>query len=141
MSCTMELGREVNYRQDELQMRDYKKLRGQFVRVGKWSFAILWVSASIWSIQISTLSVEDRLEWAKNLPWIAALASLFTATISLVGVVTTTILTWRKDVRDKAAAALGNAKTSLEIEKLSLELGKLRSEQVVVSVQSDDVNA
>ena len=68
-----------------------------------------------------------------NIPIIVTLlgagASCLTSLVTLVGLVSTTVLTWRKESRDAKVAELERKQKEIEIEKERLELAKLKATQ------------
>jgi hypothetical protein len=60
---------------------------------------------------------------------LVAVASLLTAVTSLVGLVWTTFIGWRKEQREAEAAELERERRELEIEKLRREVEEARAKQ------------
>lgn len=56
----------------------------------------------------------------------ALVGSLATSFVSLIGFVTTTVITWRKEKRESALADMECKKLELELEKSKMELEELK---------------
>ncbi|MCB0205037.1 MAG: hypothetical protein H6649_11385 [Caldilineae bacterium] len=74
----------------------------------------------------TTRVVSDGLV---NDPRVVLGVTLMTATISLVGFISTTWLAWRKESRESASYRLQMERQQLEIERLRLELEKERGKK------------
>jgi hypothetical protein len=74
---------------------------------------------------------------------VLTLVSLITSVTSLLGLVSTTVLGWRRESRESKAAELDRQRQELEIEKLRLELERERTAsrrtQELESTVSDDL--
>jgi hypothetical protein len=60
--------------------------------------------------------------------WISV-APLITATIALLGLIITTVVSIRKEKRERISSQLDNQKKELEIEKLKVELDRLKEQK------------
>ena len=58
-----------------------------------------------------------------------AATSLLTAVVSLIGLVSTTVLAWRKERRASEVADIDKERQEIELEKARLELEKMREEE------------
>ncbi len=62
-----------------------------------------------------------------NVSYTALIGSILTSITSLVGFVTTTVITWRKEKRESSLADMQLKKLEAELEKSRLELERLKS--------------
>jgi hypothetical protein len=60
---------------------------------------------------------------------LALISTLATSLASLIGFVTTTAITWRKEKRESALAEVERKKLELELEKSKLELEEMKREK------------
>lgn len=60
---------------------------------------------------------------------LALVSSLATSLASLIGFITTTAITWRKEKRESSLADMERKKLELELEKSKLELEELKREK------------
>ena len=58
------------------------------------------------------------------------MGSLITSVTSLIGFITTTVITWRKEKREAALADMQRSKLETELEKSRLELEELKKSKV-----------
>jgi hypothetical protein len=80
-------------------------------------------------------SVPPAHPWIANITLLVSVASLITGIASLIGIVSTTILGWRKEIREARTFAIDNEKKELEIAKLRAELAKKNEEEQVTSLE------
>lgn len=73
--------------------------------------------------------VEPSPQGSRDASSIALAGSIITSVTSLVGFVTTTIITWRKEKRDASLADVERKKLETELEKSRLELEELKENQ------------
>jgi hypothetical protein len=66
---------------------------------------------------------------AEILTWLGTGASCLTSVVTFLGFVTTTIITWRKESREKADRELERKHKEIELEKEMLELERMKAEQ------------
>ncbi|MDO6477251.1 hypothetical protein Q4520_17660 [Alteromonas sp. 1_MG-2023] len=87
-----------------------------------------WVfltSSIIYVISIMSLTIANTtIQGPKELPLLISLLSLLTSLATLIGFISTTILAWRKENREKLHSDLDIKKKELEIEKLRQEIKK-----------------
>jgi len=75
------------------------------------------------------MSVDPNPEAPTFGGWVAIISSCVTSIVTLVGFVSTTILAWRKEAREKEDRELERKRKEIELEKQRLELEKVRAEQ------------
>ncbi len=63
-----------------------------------------------------------------NTPMIVSLVSFFTSCVTLIGLVVTTFIAWRKEGREARTAEVAAQLQQIELEKAKLELEKLKGE-------------
>lgn len=73
--------------------------------------------------------VEPSPQGSRDASTIALAGSIITSITSLVGFVTTTVITWRKEKRDASLADVERKKLETELEKSRLELEELKENQ------------
>ncbi|MBP6210611.1 MAG: hypothetical protein KA473_14350 [Anaerolineales bacterium] len=73
--------------------------------------------------------VEPSPQGSRDAGSIALAGSIITSITSLVGFVTTTVITWRKEKRDASLADVERKKLETELEKSRLELEELKENQ------------
>ena len=71
-------------------------------------------------------SSSSSHEPSGNISTSAMLGSLITSVTSLVGFITTTVITWRKEKRESSLADMERRKLETELEKSKLELEELK---------------
>ena len=86
-------------------------------------FACLFLIVSQTPIQKKTTSGGTVVGLSGALAWVSLLTSL----ASLVGLVSTTVLGWRKERREAREAELERQRRALELEKLELEIDKMKA--------------
>ena len=74
-------------------------------------------------------SIAENEKPAMETSNIALFSTLATSLASLVGFVTTTAITWRKEKRESDLAAMERKKLEIELEKSKLELEELKREK------------
>jgi hypothetical protein len=96
-----------------------------------WAFGLvlaLSLAALIVSLAVA-LSAGDRLPLAAedDESSLALIISTATSVISLIGLLSTNLMAWRREARDAREAELDLQRQRLELEKLRLELEKSRN--------------
>ena len=71
-------------------------------------------------------SSESSQEPSASMNSSAVLGSIITSVTSLVGFITTTVITWRKEKRESSLADMERRKLETELEKSKLELEELK---------------
>jgi uncharacterized membrane protein (DUF106 family) len=61
--------------------------------------------------------------------YLAVIGTVLTSAISLVGFITTTAITWRKEKREAALAEVERRKLEIELEKSRLEIERLKEDK------------
>lgn len=74
------------------------------------------------------MSIKVSGEPGQSPPIWVSLAPVATVVVSLLSVIITTIVSFRKEGREARSAVLDNQKRELEIEKLRVELNSLKEE-------------
>ncbi len=64
-----------------------------------------------------------------NTPVIVSMISFFTSFVTLIGLIVTTVIAWRKEQREAQTADVEAQLQQIELEKAKLELEKLKGEQ------------
>lgn len=100
-------------------------------RGAAWIFGVA-LAGSLAALAISlavTLSTQGRLPLAadSNAPSLVLILSTATSVVSLIGLLSTNLLAWRREARDAREAELELQRQRLEIEKLKLDLEKQKS--------------
>jgi len=100
-----------------MKLRTTKKLFGWLFSISSSIFLFLWVYL---------LYYDTRLFWneKKYLSIDISIIALLTSLTSLIGFLSTTIISWRKEHRESSYEKLEMEKRKLEIEKLKKELNK-----------------
>ena len=75
-------------------------------------------------------TVEPSVKNSSDINFTALIGSVITSVTSLVGFITTTVITWRKEKRESALADVERKKLELELEKDKLELNKMKKSRV-----------
>jgi len=75
-------------------------------------------------------AVDPNVKNSGDINFTALIGSLITSITSLVGFITTTAITWRKEKRESALADVERKKLELELEKDKLELNKMKKSRV-----------
>ncbi len=70
--------------------------------------------------------VDPSTQNSRNLNTITLVGSLIASVTSLIGFITTTIITWRKEKREASLADVQRMKLETELEKSKLELEELK---------------
>ncbi len=70
--------------------------------------------------------VEPSSQGSKDIGFTALIGSIITSVTSLVGFVTTTVITWRKEKREASLADIERKKLETELEKSRFELERLK---------------
>lgn len=100
-------------------------------RGAAWAFGLaLAVSLAVLAGSLAVLlSSAGRLALAAEgeAPSLVLILSTATSLVSLIGLLSTNLLAWRREARDSREAELELQRQRLEIEKLKLELEKQRS--------------
>ncbi len=60
---------------------------------------------------------------------VLTIVSFLTSLLTFIGLVSTTVIAWRKEKRESKAADLARQREEIELEKAKLELEKLKAEQ------------
>ena len=100
-------------------------------RGAAWIFGVaLGLSLAALAISLAVaLSTPGRLPLAaeSDAPSLVLILSTATSVVSLIGLLSTNLLAWRREARDTREAELELQRQRLEIEKLKLDLEKQRS--------------
>lgn len=100
-------------------------------RGAAWIFGVaLGLSLAALAISLAVaLNTPGRLPLAaeSDAPGLVLILSTATSVVSLIGLLSTNLLAWRREARDTREAELELQRQRLEIEKLKLELEKQRS--------------
>jgi H+/gluconate symporter-like permease len=74
----------------------------------------------------STPEVDPSSQNTKDMGLTALVGSVITSITSLIGFVTTTVITWRKEKREASLTDVERKKLETELEKTKLELERLK---------------
>jgi hypothetical protein len=110
----------------------YAKARKIFLALFLLSTSAALVMASIGASKFNTLagpSIDITPEALTIGGFVAIVSSCITSLVTLVGFLSTTILAWRKEAREKEDRELERKRKELELEKARLELEKIKGEE------------
>jgi hypothetical protein len=71
-------------------------------------------------------SVEPSPQHTRDINFTALVGSVITSITSLIGFITTTVITWRREKREASLADMQRQKLETELEKSRLELEELK---------------
>ena len=114
------------------QKSPYIKARNIFLALFLLSTGVVLVLAIFGASMIFTApgtSVDTNPEALTIGGLVAIISSCITAMVTFVGFVSTTILAWRKEAREKEDREMERKRKEIELEKERLELEKLKAEQ------------
>lgn len=101
-------------------------------RRARLAFLVLFIISTlvvIWLCASARRTTQGPAEvFATDLGSAVAFIAVATSVASLLGTITTTILAWRKDRRDTAAAELERERQRLEIEQLKRQLARQKND-------------
>lgn len=110
-----------------LSVKQLKKYRSRFAWVFAFSFVVLLLSSLSFKGTMKAMAPPrdgqaPQSAANSNLTTLIPVASLLGSAISMVGMVFTTGIAWRKERREQLEADLDLEKKKLEVEKLRLEI-------------------
>jgi hypothetical protein len=114
------------------QKSGYTKARNIFLALFLLSTSVVIVLA-IFSASMSLTEADPSINGNADVLTIGGLvaiaSSCITSLVTFVGFVSTTILAWRKEAREKEDRDLERKRREIELEKQRLELEKMKGEQ------------
>lgn len=115
---------------------DLRKYRNRFLTVLAVSLVLLTMTSS----EVLNLNppVFGNAPSAFDGTEFIAVVSMFTSAVSLIGLLLTTGIAWRKERRESRTTAIDNEKKELEVELLRLTLEKKRQENATSIGDSAD---
>ncbi|MDX9667986.1 hypothetical protein QMK50_23840 [Pseudomonas sp. P5_152] len=121
-------------------MSDLKKYRNRFVTVLAVSLVLLMATSSeVLNLnpQVAGPAPGPPLNVVDGAGFIAVV-SMFTSAVSLIGLLLTTGIAWRKERRESRTAKIDNEKKELEVQLLRLNLEQKRQENTTSIGDSTD---
>jgi hypothetical protein len=102
-------------------------------RTAAWAFGVILVLSTallVWSLFTYLTTVQRRSLLAEaDASSLVLVISIATSLVSLIGLLSTNLLAWRREAREARTAEVQLQRQQLEIEKLKLELEKQKREE------------